>query len=34
VNADRTEKIALNVTEQGVAVTLNAFQIKTLILVF
>jgi hypothetical protein len=34
VNADRTEKIALNVTEQGIAVTLNAFQIKTLILVF
>lgn len=34
VNADQTEKTTLNVTEQGVAVTLNAFQIKHLRLVF
>ena len=34
VNADHTEKVALNVTEQGVAVTLSAFQIKTVMLVF
>jgi len=34
VNADRTEKVSLDVSEQGVALSLNAFQIKRVVLVF
>ncbi len=34
VNADRTEKVSLEISDQGVSVFLNAFQIKRIVLVF